>query len=162
MTRLLVPLIALAVATTLRGSAGPLSPFDVVDIKPVTTSVYVATVSMTMPPFVRKGSLFASTYVAKVFPYFLFNEKGRIWIELSDNDLRRVANGEPVNFVGRAVSESGNIRRVEGRAVPTGPRAGTVRVRVFVTRRISLSYNTSYRLIGPEPLEADANPMKTR
>lgn len=104
---------------------------------------------MTYPPFVRKGAVYSSTYSAKVFPYFFYNEKGRIWIVVTDDDLRRVSMGQPVDFKGRAISEYGDDRKVDGRAVPTGPRTGKIRVRVFVTRRIALTYDTTYELIGP-------------
>jgi hypothetical protein len=132
-----------------------LAQFDVVDIKPSTASLYIATVTMTMPPFVRKNVVYSSTYAAKVFPYFLFNEKGRIWIIVPDEDLRKVSLGLPVDFVGHALSDSGDDRKVEGHAVPSGPTSGKIRVRVFITRRISLNYDTTYELKGAaKPLVA--------
>ncbi len=127
----------------------PLSRFDVVEIKPSTTTVFLATVSMSMPPFVRKGAAYVSSYSVKVFPYFLLNEKGRIWIEVVDADLKRAARGEPVDFKGKAVSESGSVRRVEGHATPRSPYSGDIRVKVIVSRRISLTYETTYDLRGP-------------
>ena len=104
---------------------------------------------MTMPPFVRKGVVYSSTYTAKVFPYFFYNEKGRIWIVVTDDDLRRASRGEAVDFKGHAMSDSGEERRVDGHAVPSGPLKGKIRVRVFVTRRIALNYDTVYELKGP-------------
>jgi hypothetical protein len=103
---------------------------------------------MTMPPFVRKNIVYSSTYSAKVFPYFFYNEKGRIWMIVPDELLRQAAAGHPVDFVGHALSDSGEERRVQGRATPTGPTSGKIRVRVFVTRRISLNYDTTYELRG--------------
>ena len=113
---------------------------------------------MTMPPFVRKNTVYSSTYSAKVFPYFFYSEKGRIWIVIPDDDLRRVSLGEPVDFKGRAISDSGDERRIEGRATPTGPSGGKLRVRVFITRRIALTYNTTYDLQGTEQPPANAIP----
>lgn len=148
MRRLLTPLaLAVLAAAPLRADDS-LARFNVVDIKPSTASIYIATVTMTMPPFVRKKVVYSSTYSAKVFPYFLFNEKGRIWIVVPDDLLRRAANGESVDFKGHALSDSGDERRVEGHATPTGPWGGKIRVRVFVTRRISLNYDTTYELKG--------------
>ena len=129
----------------------PLSRYGVVAIKPCTASIYIATVTMAMPPFVRRGAIYSSTYSAKVFPYFLFNEKGRIWMTVSDDDLRRASKGQEIAVSGHATSDSGDERRVEGRATPTGPTSGKIRVRVFVTRRISLTYDTTYELKGPAP-----------
>lgn len=149
--RYLTPVfLAVLAAAPLRAADPSLSRYAVVDIKPSVASLYIATVTMTMPPFVRKGAVYSSTYVAKVFPYFFYSEKGRIWIVVTDDDLRRVTRGEPVDFRGHASSDSGDERRVEGHAVPNGPITGKIRVRVFISRRFSLNYDTVYELKGPQ------------
>jgi hypothetical protein len=150
--RLLTPVsLALLAALPLRADDS-MARFNVVDIKPAVVSVFIATVTMTMPPFVRKNTVYSSTYTAKVFPYFFYNEKGRIWIVVPEDLLQRAAKGQPVDFVGHALSDAGEERRVEGHAVPTGPWGGKIRVRVFVTKRISLNYDTTYVLKGsPAP-----------
>jgi hypothetical protein len=131
--------------------------YNVVDIRPSVASLYIASVTMTMPPFVRTKTVYASTYYAKVFPYFFYSERGRIWIIVPDADLRRASLGQPVDFVGHALSDSGEVRKVEGHAIPTGPSGGKIRVRVFVTRRISLNYDTTYELKGaPSAVAAPA------
>lgn len=150
--------IAAALAEPAWGAEDSLAPYNVVAIKSATTSVFVATVTMTMPPFVRKNVVYSSTYSAKVFPYFFYNEKGRIWIVVSDDDLRRAAKGGSVDFKGSAVNEAGDVRKVEGHATPTGPTSGNIRVRVFVTRRIALTYDTTYELRGPRPTQAAVIP----
>jgi hypothetical protein len=156
--RLLNPLILAILAGAPLRADDSLARFSIVDIKTSTASIYIATVTMTMPPFVRKNVVYSSTYSAKVFPYFLFNEKGRIWITVPDEVLRRAATGQSVDFTGRALSDSGDERRVEGHATPTGPWGGKIRVRVFVTRRISLNYDTTYELKGPEVPPTAATP----
>jgi hypothetical protein len=151
--RFLTPFtLALLAAAPLRAE-DPLARFNVVDIKPAVTSIIIATVTMSMPAFVRKSTVYSSTYSAKVFPYFFYNEKGRIWIIVPDDLLKRAARGQPVDFTGHALSDSGDERKVEGHAVPTGPWGGKIRVRVYVTRRISLVYDTTYELKG------SANPL---
>ena len=158
MRRLLTPLtLAILAGAPLRADDS-LARFSVVDIKTSTASIYIATVTMTMPPFVRKNVVYSSTYTAKVFPYFLFNEKGRIWIVVPDDVLKRAATGQPVDFTGHALSDSGDERKVEGHATPTGPWSGKIRVRVFVTRRISLNYDTTYELKGPANAPPEATP----
>ncbi len=148
MRRLLTPVsLALLAALPLRADDS-MARFNVVDIKPAVVSVFIATVTMTMPPFVRKNTVYSSTYTAKVFPYFFYNEKGRIWIVVPEDLLQRAAKGQPVDFVGHALSDAGEERRVEGHAVPMGPWGGKIRVRVFVTKRISLNYDTTYVLKG--------------
>jgi hypothetical protein len=161
--RFLAPLgVALALAAPLSGADPLLSPFNVVDIKPAVTSVIVATVTMTMAPFERKNVVYSSTYSAKVFPYFFYNEKGRIWITISDDDLRRAAKGGSVDFTGHALSDAGDERRVEGHATPTGPLTGKIKVKVYVTRRISLSYDTVYELKGPPAPKTAPTPKSAR
>jgi hypothetical protein len=142
--------LALASGVIARGAEAPLSRYDRVDIAPTKTSIYVGSVAMTMPTFRRKGGVYESTYTAKVFPYFFYNEKGRLFIEVSDEALRQLDRGEAVEFKGRAMRESGDERRVEGKATPVDATSGKIKVRVFVSKRIELVFNTTYRL-APEP-----------
>jgi hypothetical protein len=154
--RFIAPVVlVLFAAATLRGADDAMARFNVVDIKASVANLYIASVTMTMPPFVRKKAVYSSTYYAKVFPYFFYSERGRIWIVVPEADLRRAAQGQPVDFVGHALSDSGDERKVEGHAVPTGPTGGRIRVRVFISRRIALNYETTYELKGaPNPVAA--------
>jgi hypothetical protein len=147
--RFIAPVVLiLVIAATLRGADDTMARFNVIDIKPSVASLYIASVTMIMPPFVRRKAVYSSTYYAKVFPYFFYSERGRIWIVVPDADLRRASLGQPVDFVGHALSDSGDERKVEGHAIPTGPTGGKIRVRVFITRRIALNYDTTYELKG--------------
>jgi hypothetical protein len=140
--------LALALAAGAAEAEAPLRTFDRVTIEPTKTSIYIGTVSMTMPPFVRKNGTYASSYTAKVFPYFFSNEKGTLAITLSDESLRKLERGEAVEFSGLAVNTVGEERRITGKATPEeGAHAlrGKIKVRVFVSKRIELIFNTSYR-----------------
>ncbi len=143
-------LAALAFLAALPARAADELPvrFNQVEIKPTTSSLFVATVTMTMPPFTRRDAVFSSTYSARVFPYFFWSESGRIWIEVPPEKLRRVAQGEAVDFTGHGVSSSGDLRKIEGHATPTGPSAGKIRVRVYVSKRLYLNFDTTYELQG--------------
>ncbi len=79
-----------------------------VEIKPTTSSLFVATVTMTMPPFTRRDAVFSSTYSARVFPYFFWSESGRIWIEVPAGEA---APGRP----GRGGRLHGARRQLVGR-----------------------------------------------
>lgn len=136
---------ALVLTLVVGGAEAPISAYDQVTIAPTKTSIYIGTVSMTMPAFVRKNGIYESTYVAKVFPYFFGSEKGVLAIKLSDAELRRLEKGEAVEFSGRAVNTDGEERRVEGKATPADVGGGKIKVRVFVSKRIELIFNTSYR-----------------
>lgn len=123
----------------------PLSRYAFVEIEPAKTSIYIGSVTMTMPRFARKDGAFSSTYHARVFPYFFSSENGKLSISFSDDELRRLERGETVQFTGRAENTDGEERRIEGRAVPTNATTGKIKVRVFVSKKIELIFNTTYR-----------------
>jgi hypothetical protein len=133
--------LSLAVASF----AAPLDRFASVAIEPAKTSIYIGNVTMTMPTFQRTGPRYESSYVAKVFPYFFYNERGTLGIEFSDEQLARLEKGERVEFTGEARSDAGEDRRVEGHATPSDPVSGKIKVRVFVSKKIELIFNTTYR-----------------
>lgn len=138
-------LCVLTLALAARAAEAPLATYDRVTIAPTKTSIYIGTVSMTMPTFVRKNGAYESSYAAKVFPYFFSNEKGTLAITLSDESLRKLEKGELVEFSGRAVNTDGEERRVEGKATPADALSGKIKVRVFVSKKIELIFNTTYR-----------------
>ena len=122
--------------------------YDRVEIAPAKTSIYVGSVAMTLTPFARKNGVYHSNYTAKVFPYFFWGEDGWIAIEMTDDALRQLAKGETVQFKGHGMNNDGEERHIEGRAVPADANTGKIKVRVFVSKRIQLIFNTTYR-IGP-------------
>ena len=123
----------------------PLQVYNKVEIAPTKTSIYIGSVSMTMPTFQRTGITYSSTYVAKVFPYFFQSEKGELSIDLPDEELRRLERGEVIQFVGRGKNTDGEARRIEGSSIPTDAQSGKIKVRVFVSNKIQLIFNTTYR-----------------
>ena len=134
----------LAVAATAAEISPPL-PFDRVIVAPAKTSIYVGSVALTMPDFVRKSGAYESSYEAKVFPFFFSHEQGRVLIEVSDEMLQQLESGQPINFKGRGVRDDGIERRLEGTATPANASTGRLKVRVFVSKRIELIFNTTYR-----------------
>ena len=125
---------------------GPVHAEATVD--PAKTSIYIGSVTLDMAPFRRSGERYESTYTARVFPYFFYNEKGRIEIVLSDDDLRQLAAGERITFSGKAESSDGEPRRIEGQATPADPLSGNIKDRVWVSPRIELIFNSHYRFTG--------------
>jgi hypothetical protein len=115
------------------------------------TSIYVGSVSLTMPPFARLAGAYVADYSAKVFPFFFYNERGHISITFSDENLRQLQRGETVHFTGHASTTDGAERRIEGRAIPDGANTGhgKIKVRVWVGK-IELIFNTVYRFTGAE------------
>lgn len=158
---LALTLLSLAGAAPARGS-DDMAKFAQVLIRPASASFYIASVSMSFQPFVRHKTVYSSTYAARVFPYFFLGERGRIWIMVPDEVLARVNRGETVSLTGHALSDSGDERKIDGVATPTGPREGRIRVRVFVSRRIILTYNTTYALQGPPDGPSQVTPKPAR
>jgi hypothetical protein len=137
-------LLLLAVLAVLGSPASGRATGPLVAVAPARTSIYLGTVSISMPPFRREGETYHSTYTTRVFPFFFYNEHGALSIDLPDAELARLAAGETIEFSGRAANSAGEPRRIAGRAVPTSPGEGRIKVRVFVTPRIELIFNTTY------------------
>jgi hypothetical protein len=145
-----VPLLALGLmlAAGLRAAEPAPGRFDTVTIPTVKTSIYLGSVTLNAPAFTRQGSDYSSTYSARVFPFFFASEKGRITVTFTAEDLARLAKGEVVDFKGEGRNEDGEIRHVEGRATPADAASGKIKVRIWVSPRIELIFNTTYRF-GP-------------
>ena len=153
---LLVLAVLFASAAASLAEETDLARFDQVDIAPTKTSIYVGSVTMTMPTFVRTDGVYSAGYHAKVFPYFFYNESGTLFVEISDEQLRQLAAGAPIEFSGHGVSDDGDRRHIEGRAVPADATHGRIKVRVFVSKRIQLIFNTTYRFAAAAPDNAGA------
>ncbi|HWA84818.1 MAG TPA: hypothetical protein VG710_01235 [Opitutus sp.] len=137
--------LSLAFAASAAAADADLGRYDRVEIASTKTSIYLGTVTMTMPPFVRRGGAYESIYTARVFPFFFLNEKGKIAISVSDDALRRLARGEPIDFEGQGTAPNGDFRRLTGHAIPSDANSGKLTVRVFVSKRIQLIFHTTYR-----------------
>ncbi|MGH7995209.1 MAG: hypothetical protein ACREFX_02540 [Opitutaceae bacterium] len=142
--------LALAATCGRARADSALGRFAVVQAAPGSTSVYVAVVSLSATPFVRHGTRYLARYRADVFPFFFYDERGRLIVDVSDAQLRALAVGRPIDFTGRAIRSDGAVRRIDGRVTPAGPDRGAIKVRIHVGRRITLVFNTTYRLPGAE------------
>lgn len=142
--RALLLSVLLALAVTGFG-AEPAVRYDRVEVAPTRTSIFIGSISMTMPTFVRRGPTYSAAYAAKVFPYFFYNEQGTLSVDISDVQLAALAHGATIEFAGRAVTDHGSERRVTATATPRDQRSGALKVRVFVSKRISLVFHTTYR-----------------
>ncbi len=134
-------------AATALAAELPLDRYNRVDIADAKTSIYIGSITMKLPTFVRENGVFSAPYQAKVFPYFFYNESGTLSIAIPDETLRALERGEVIHFTGQAFNDDGEERHVEGRAIPDGPNSlsGSIKVRVFVSKKIQLIFNTTYR-----------------
>ncbi len=119
--------------------------YQTVVIDPVKTSIYIGNVLLRTTPMKRSGEVYSADYNARVFPYFFSSEKGKLWITITDDDLGRLEKGQAVFFKGSAENADHEPRRIEGRALPADMSHGKIKVRVFVTQKIQLIFNTTYR-----------------
>lgn len=122
------------------------------EVEPAWTSIYVGAVTLRTSAFTRDAAgAFTAAYTARVIPYFPANEAGTLSITVPDADLTRLLAGEAVDFRGAARNEQGEERIVTGRATPVDPHHGRLKVRVRVSPRIELIFNTSYRFPAAAP-----------
>jgi hypothetical protein len=147
---------ALAAATSGGAAEAPLSQYDRIEVAPVKTSIYVGSVALKVPPMTRSNGGYEAQYTAKVFPYFFSNEAGKLRVDFADDALRKLERGETVEFTGRAVNEDGEERRVEGKATPADPTSGKLKVRVRVTKKVELIFNTTYHFPTVQKTVAEA------
>ncbi len=139
-----VPLALVLIAVASR-AATDVRIWPKVDVAPTKTSIYIGVVSMTMPTFVREGEAYSATYAAKVFPFAFYNEKGSLRIDVDAEQLQQLARGVPIEFTGRAVNDDGAERKITGKATPKDATSGAIKVRVAVSKRVELIFNTTYR-----------------
>jgi hypothetical protein len=123
---------------------------DHVKIPSVKTSIYIGSVTLIAETLHRENGTYTAAYQAKVFPYFFFSETGRLSIGFSDEQLATLDRGERVEFTGTAKNDDGEDRRVEGHATPdsAGATSGKIKVRIFVSAKIELVFNTTYQFEG--------------
>ena len=155
--RTLVQIVAFSALATIGVAKADLGQYSVVRVDPTKTSIYIGSVSMTLSPFLRSHEVFVANYQAKVFPYFFYNESGRLSITISDNGLEHLSRGEAITFSGKGINDDGQVRMVDGKATPSGPNDGAIKVRVFVSKKIALVFNTLYHLNPSRPAQPSAH-----
>lgn len=135
--------LLLTLATSLLHAA----PHDQVVIPPAKTSIYIGNVTLTPGILQRENGTYRTSYQAKVFPYFFYNEDGQLSIDFSDDQLAQLHRGERVQFTGTAKSKGGEDRRIEGHATASaaGATEGKIKVRIFVSPKIELIFNSTYQ-----------------
>jgi hypothetical protein len=94
-------------------------------IAPCTTAVPLGKATLRVSGMTRNGGVYTGDYQIKVTPLFFAGEKGRLSVAVSDETLRNLMQGTPVNFNGTATTAgSGKTRAVNGIATPSGKNEG--------------------------------------
>lgn len=128
-----------------RASDDSLARYDHVVVEPAKSSIYVGSVTLSLSAATRQNAAYECTYTAKVFPYFFMSETGQLRLNAPDETMRRLALGESVSFNGTGLSADGEKRRFEGQATPADATSGRLKVRCFISKRISLAFDMGYR-----------------
>ena len=142
--RLCLVLLLGAVAPLRAESVPILTGWDYICVGPMKTSIYIGSVTLTPGVFERKGSTLATTYEAKVRPWFFWSETGRISITLSDAVLASLSKGEKAEFSGDATNHKNKPRKVTGYAQPVDAISGKIKVRIMADG-VELVFNGTYK-----------------
>lgn len=114
-------------------------------IEPSSASLAGGKAKLVTSALIRREESYAGEYQLNVSPYFFKSEKGTLHIVVSDQSLRRLAQGTAVDFTGQAVStRTGKKRPIQAKATPSGTTRGALLFSV-PTENGKLVFNTSYR-----------------
>ena len=132
-------------AATLRPTDAP-PTLRRMHIDPSSTSVAVGKARLSVDSLARGGGGFNGSYQLEVSPFPVGNESGKLSVNLSDEELRRLAGGQPVEFTGAADSTGGNHSELRIVATPKGTSGGgALRIHI-ASKKGKLVFNTSYHL----------------
>lgn len=127
------------------------APVRELRIEPATTGVPFGKAKLSVEPLRRGkggGESFQASYKVEVSPMSFASEDGSLTISVSNENLRKLAAGQPVEFTGQAVSTSGNTSAVNGTATPSkeSKDSGAIRVRID-SKKGKLVFKTTYHLV---------------
>ena len=114
-------------------------------VDPSSTSTSLARINLSVGTLVRQGNAYRGGYQIKVSPFSFKNEGGRLSANVSDEAVKQLGRGNPVNFTGQAVSDDGKSRPIEGRATPSSSDQGRIEIR-FTSKDAKLVFATTYHL----------------
>jgi hypothetical protein len=114
-------------------------------IGPSSTSVALrGKASLIVSPLTHRDGNYVGDYQLKVRPYFFKSEKGSLLLAASDDSVRKLQAGTPINFTGNAVThKDGRTHIVLGRATPSSGDRGSVTFSI-ITDEAKIVFNTSY------------------
>ena len=100
--------------------------------------------SLIVGPLTHRDGNYAGEYQLKVRPYFFKSETGSLLLAASDDAVRKLQAGTPINFTGKALThEDGRTHIVLGRATPSSGNRGSVTFSI-ITDDAKIVFNTSY------------------
>ncbi len=143
----------LLLVVLMMGGAASLHPADApaavrqLRIEPSTAKVLVGHARLSVDPLTRSIGGLSGDYKVEVSPVPVGNESGKLSVNVSEDDLRRLASGQSIQFTGQAASAQGNTSEVRGTATPTGGSGDSGALRIHIaSKKGQLVFNTSYHL----------------
>lgn len=119
-------------------------------VAPSSSRLAGGTAKLVVGTLSREDSSYTGEYRIKVFPYFFKNETGKLLIKVSETSLRRMIEGDPTSFSGRAITDgTGETRGITAKVRPAASDHGALTFTV-ATENGPLVFNTSYRLDRPQ------------
>ena len=121
-------------------------------LDPATTGVPLGKAKLSVDPLTRSegkgGGSWQAHYKVEVSPVSLASEEGSLTVAVSDETLRKLVGGQPVDFTGQAVSTGGSKSAVQGTATPAkdSKDTGAIRVRID-SKKGRLVFKTTYHLV---------------
>lgn len=113
-------------------------------IHPTSTSVAGGKASLTISALRRKAATYIGEYDLKVSPWYFKNETGKLMMIVTEEALRKLIQGIPVNFTGKATTDAdGTTRPINARATPSGNGQGSVTFS-FVGDERKVTFNSTY------------------
>lgn len=142
--------VAAGLLTAFPGALGAQAPIArrSLTIAECDLSLTLGKVTLLPGPLTPQGELYTGSYQVRVSPLPIGNESGQLSVRVPEEALRRLERGQTVSFTGEAVNQQGQRRLVNARAMPSGPDAGRVHLRITVNGR-RLVFDTGYRFDGP-------------
>ena len=141
---------ALLCSGTVRGEDAPVREMR---LDPATTGIPLGKAKLSVDPLThgegkgKGGEGLQGHYKVDVSPESFASEEGSLTISVASETLRKLADGQQVDFSGQAVSTSGNKSAVQGTATPAkdSKDTGAIRVRID-SKKGKLVFKTTYHL----------------
>ena len=131
----------------LRTGAARIPVMDKLVIDPCTAAVPLGKATLRVSGMSRKGGVYTGSYQMKVTPLFFASEKGRIAVAVSDENLRKLIRGAPIEFSGTTTTTgSGKTRAVNGIATPLGKTDGRMQM-WFTADGKKKAFTSNYRFL---------------
>jgi hypothetical protein len=123
--------------------------FQTLIIDPSSMSVDGGTATLIIGALHRVDGVYSGNYQIKVFPYFLNNENGTLAIDVSDESLAVINQGNDVSITGTATTsgKGGLSRPIQATATPADINHGNLKL-WFMAGTRKMTFEPSYHFAG--------------